>query len=416
MATGNFYSVPSNQLPSSGTVGDVYYTTDTRLLYLVIGDNSLVQLLQAIPIPVKGDTGPVGPKGDSSFITLTLSGAWNAFTQYAVGNIVTYNGFMFVANVANAGNIPVANPFWTALGSIGGGAVSSVFTRIGDVVAASGDYAVGQVTGAAPLASPALTGAPTAPTPAPFDNSTKLATTAYVDKNFALGVGITGFRDDFIADVALNISGAASQAAPSDTPWRVTRLGASGTVTLFSQDSTFNNPGTLSFTTDFINGGGIAFYKSSASLYGAIGSSSGWEFNGIFRLSVDKSAACLRWGLVLGGQQLSDPPTNGVYVEYDVSNVGNTDAKFTWVSRVASVPTYSVVNAINADLAFHHFRIRSIVAGTILFSVDGGTETSMAISQASLMTLFFQIRSRGSITNASAVIDFMSYMATPART
>jgi len=37
-------------------------------------------------------------------------------------------------------------------------AVSSVFGRTGAVVAASGDYSVGQVTGAAPLASPAFTG------------------------------------------------------------------------------------------------------------------------------------------------------------------------------------------------------------------------------------------------------------------
>lgn len=40
----------------------------------------------------------------------------------------------------------------------GGGSVSSVFTRSGAVVATSGDYTVSQVTGAAPLASPAFTG------------------------------------------------------------------------------------------------------------------------------------------------------------------------------------------------------------------------------------------------------------------
>jgi hypothetical protein len=62
----------------------------------------------------------------------------------------------------------------------GGGAVSSVFTRTGAVVAVSGDYAVAQVTGAAPLASPALTGVPTAPTASTGDNSTTLATTAFV--------------------------------------------------------------------------------------------------------------------------------------------------------------------------------------------------------------------------------------------
>jgi hypothetical protein len=42
----------------------------------------------------------------------------------------------------------------------------------------------------APLASPAFTGTPTAPTPSAADNSTKLATTAYVD-NAVSGGGVT---------------------------------------------------------------------------------------------------------------------------------------------------------------------------------------------------------------------------------
>ncbi len=58
--------------------------------------------------------------------------------------------------------------------------ITSVFGRSGAVAAASGDYSVAQVTGAAPLASPTFTGAPAGPTPAASDNSTKLATTAYV--------------------------------------------------------------------------------------------------------------------------------------------------------------------------------------------------------------------------------------------
>jgi hypothetical protein len=45
----------------------------------------------------------------------------------------------------------------------GSGAVSSVFGRTGTVVAVSGDYTVGQVTGAAPIASPTFTGTPVVP-------------------------------------------------------------------------------------------------------------------------------------------------------------------------------------------------------------------------------------------------------------
>ncbi|OWV62593.1 hypothetical protein ATY75_12275 [Rhizobium sp. N122] len=48
----------------------------------------------------------------------------------------------------------------------------------------------------APLASPALTGNPTAPTQSPNDNSTKLATTAYAD---AAVVASTVYQDGFLA-------------------------------------------------------------------------------------------------------------------------------------------------------------------------------------------------------------------------
>lgn len=66
-------------------------------------------------------------------------------------------------------------------GSGGGGAVSSVFTRTGAVTAQTGDYAVANVTGAAPLASPTFTGVPAAPTATALTNTVQLATTAYAD-------------------------------------------------------------------------------------------------------------------------------------------------------------------------------------------------------------------------------------------
>src|SRR5258708_1784516 len=62
--------------------------------------------------------------------------------------------------------------------------VISVLTRTGAVVATSGDYSVGQVTGAAPLASTTFTGSPPAPTAAAGDRSTLLATTAFVQSLF----------------------------------------------------------------------------------------------------------------------------------------------------------------------------------------------------------------------------------------
>lgn len=58
--------------------------------------------------------------------------------------------------------------------------VQSVFGRTGLVAAQTGDYAVNQITGAAPLSSPAFTGTPVAPTASPSTNSTQIATCAFV--------------------------------------------------------------------------------------------------------------------------------------------------------------------------------------------------------------------------------------------
>jgi hypothetical protein len=68
----------------------------------------------------------------------------------------------------------------------GGSAVTSVFGRVGAVVALSGDYVVAKVTGAAPLASPTFTGIPAAPTAAGNTNTTQIATTAFVLAQIAL--------------------------------------------------------------------------------------------------------------------------------------------------------------------------------------------------------------------------------------
>jgi hypothetical protein len=55
------------------------------------------------------------------------------------------------------------------------GPVRSVAGRAGDVT-----LSVGDIPGVAPLASPAFSGTPTSPTPGTADNSTRLATTAFV--------------------------------------------------------------------------------------------------------------------------------------------------------------------------------------------------------------------------------------------
>lgn len=91
------------------------------------------------------------------------------------------------AGLCNDGNGNVTDSGCTT------GAVGSVFGRTGTVTAQSGDYSVAQVTGAAPLVSPALTGTPTAPTQSAGDSSAKLATTAFVGSAIASTPSANGY-------------------------------------------------------------------------------------------------------------------------------------------------------------------------------------------------------------------------------
>lgn len=123
-------------------------------------------------------------------ITNCIGSQWSPGT-YANGAVITFTVNEFntgAATVETVGNLNGSVPssiqvavFGTSSGGGGGaGPVTTVFGRTGNVSAVSGDYSVGQVTGAAPLASPALTGTPTAPTPASTSNNTTVPTTAFV--------------------------------------------------------------------------------------------------------------------------------------------------------------------------------------------------------------------------------------------
>src|SRR5580693_1211679 len=94
-------------------------------------------------------------------------------------------------------------------GGGGSGAVSSVFGRTGAVVAVTGDYAVAQITGAAPLASPTFTGTVTMP-----DSSTW--TTSGIGSLAALGVGETvPSAGQIYASGLIRTASAGSSSAPS---------------------------------------------------------------------------------------------------------------------------------------------------------------------------------------------------------
>jgi len=98
--------------------------------------------------------------------------------------------------------------------------VSSFNSRTGPVTPQTGDYSVGQVTGAAPLASPALSGDPTTPTGTFGDTSDQIANDSFVAAAIA-GVSapvtsVNGQTGAVVLTVS-DISGAAPLASPTFT-------------------------------------------------------------------------------------------------------------------------------------------------------------------------------------------------------
>jgi hypothetical protein len=144
-------------------------------------------------------TGPV--------LVITAAGP-PSFTPSGPVFVQDSNGVLWYYNTVAPGWVQIAE---TA------GDVISVFGRAGAVTAQTGDYAVAQVTGAAPLASPILTGTPAAPTAAPGTNTTQLATTAFVAAVKALLLPLAGgSMTGAIAMGANKITGLANGSSAQD--------------------------------------------------------------------------------------------------------------------------------------------------------------------------------------------------------
>lgn len=196
-----FLGVPLSSTPATG--GQVY----------VASAGSWVPM--SIPLGISPGTG-IGVTSSSGIFTVSSTGiltctttdpglsissgqnptwALSSFDVIANNHLAAAawsNNSQRITNLANGTGAQDAAAFGqipTALSQLTGSIVNSFNSRTGTVVPTSGDYAVGQVTGAAPLASPALSGTPTAPTKAALTNNTDIATTAYADS--AVGVETT---------------------------------------------------------------------------------------------------------------------------------------------------------------------------------------------------------------------------------
>jgi peptidoglycan/xylan/chitin deacetylase (PgdA/CDA1 family) len=120
-----------------------------------------------------------------------------------------------IVDVSDTSQNPAGTTKQITVGDLAaGGDVTSVFGRTGEVTAQSGDYSAGEVTGAAPLASPAFTGTPTAPTAAALTDNTQIATTAYADA----GTAVEKARAQAAEGNITNLGGVPVTVAPYTSP------------------------------------------------------------------------------------------------------------------------------------------------------------------------------------------------------
>jgi hypothetical protein len=157
----------------------------------------------------------------------------------------------------------------------------------------------------------------------------------------------------------------------------------------------------------------MAIYKgANIGPFGNLGGNAGWDCHMILKQSAGTGFA-FRAGLVGSGQRVGDAPTSGIWVRFD--NASN-DTQYTFETRAASTSTTSTTNSVANDTNFHHFRIRSTAAGTILFSVDGGTETSVATNVPTTAQMpCVQVLNRGGAA-VTLTLDFFSFSSTTTRT
>lgn len=260
----NFVVQTNNGAPGSAVTGQMYFDTGTQALNYYNG---------------------------STWQTVGTSSGSGTVTSVSV---VSANGF--TGSVANPGTTPAITITTSITGLLkGNGTAISAASAGTDYLAPTGSGAsltgitVGQVSGAAPLVSPAITGTPTAPTASNGTNTTQIATTAFVTS--AVTAAIQGLDTKASAVVVSTSNVALSGLLTIDG----VTLTAGQRVLLTGQTTTSQNglwaaaSGAWTRTADFASGsvqnGTFVFIESGTS-----GANSGWTLSGAGNVTVDTTA------------------------------------------------------------------------------------------------------------------------------
>ncbi len=169
LASPNLTGTPTATTAAVGTnttqIATTAFVQSEIVADTVTSFNGRTGSVQGVSAAVAGDG--ISVSGATGAVTFTNAGV----TRAVAGTGISVSANIGTVTITNSGALLTANTF------------TGLQTFTGGISAASG------IT----LASPNLTGTPTAPTPAVGDNSTKIATTAYVQAEIA-NEGVTSFN------------------------------------------------------------------------------------------------------------------------------------------------------------------------------------------------------------------------------
>ena len=244
----------STTAPASPALGDLWFESDTGKTFIYY-DSFWVEICGALVAESSDGTTTLTTKGD------LLSRSSGGLARLGVGT----NGYFLKANSSTATGLE-----WGAIPSV------SILDDVGDVVitsAASNDILKWNGSNwvndsallalKAPLASPALTGTPTAPLAAATTNTTQIATTSFVQQEITALIGGAPGALNTLTELAAAINNDASYATTLTTALALKAPLASptftGTPTLPSGTiATTQSPGnntTAVATTAFVTAG-----------------------------------------------------------------------------------------------------------------------------------------------------------------
>lgn len=207
----------------------------------------------------------------------------------------------------------------------------------------------------------------TGTTQTPYDNSTKMATTAYVDQLRDPSVSYWNV-DDFDFVTVNGISGTPVNSHNTYFP----RGSAGGTITCNTNPVPANMfAGYCELDTSTALNGVLSLANITAQGLFPLNATT-FDFKIRSQLSTTASVG-MYMGMAAVGGSVFDAAADYIAIRYDT---GLGDTNFMCVGSSGGVTTTAIIAA--PDTAVHTFRIRSTTPGTILCSMDGGTEVSVS--------------------------------------